>query len=244
MNFVKSQIYKQKITKDGITETLKELRSKEELEQIERLKKLPEFQNKERFLSLSVQLERNRKDKYREKGVYDDDDLYFDDELLLMKNTDQPYLNVESGLYSNTQSLDGPNDQTQQLTEMEIMKKEYEETKNSILRKKKIEREKEMIKQKEKEESFLSKELKILKETKKNLSKGKKGVKYPHRLFTVKSFIKVKPNQKEENNNTNKEEESIQLKKKNKDINDDSSDRPQKKIISLVSGYSDESESD
>lgn len=242
MNFVKSQIYKQKITKDGITETLKELRSKEELEQIERIKKLPEFQNKERFLSLSVQLERNKKEKYRGKKIYDDDDLYFDDELLLMKNTDQPYLNVEGGLYSNVQSLDDPNYQTEQLTEMEIMKKEYEETKKSILRKKKIEKEKEMIKQREKEECFLSKELKILKETKKNLSKGIKRVKYPPRLFPVKSVIEVKPNQKEENNNTNKEEDPIQIKTKNKDINDDSRDRPQKKIISLVSGYSDESD--
>lgn len=239
MNFVKSQIYKQQITKHGIKETVKDVRSKEELEEIERLKKLPEFQNKDRFLSLPVQLERNEREQLNEREVYYDNDLHCNDELPLINNTDQPYLKIEDGLYSNVQSSIDPSDyQTQQISEMENMKKEYEETKNNILKKKKIEKGKEMEKQKEKEECLLYKELKILKEAKKSLHKEKKIVKHPPKLFPGKSFIKVKPNQKDEKNNTNKEE-PIQLKKINKDINNNNR---QKVTISLVSGYSDESD--
>ncbi|CAG9478757.1 unnamed protein product [Plasmodium vivax] len=57
MNFVKTHIYEQEYTNEGIKEQEKDARSAKEIDENKRLKELPEFKRDNQFLSLSEQLE-------------------------------------------------------------------------------------------------------------------------------------------------------------------------------------------
>ncbi|CXI73516.1 conserved Plasmodium protein, unknown function [Plasmodium berghei] len=60
MNFVKTYIYKQEYTEEGIKELEKDARSVKEIDENKILKDLPEFKRGNNFLSLSEQLELNK----------------------------------------------------------------------------------------------------------------------------------------------------------------------------------------
>ncbi|CAD2109297.1 hypothetical protein YYG_02522 [Plasmodium vinckei petteri] len=63
MNFVKTYIYKQEYTEEGIKELEKDARSVKEIDENKILKDLPEFKRSNDFLSLSEQLELNKINK-------------------------------------------------------------------------------------------------------------------------------------------------------------------------------------
>ncbi|CDU19254.1 conserved protein, unknown function [Plasmodium yoelii] len=63
MNFVKTYIYKQEYTEEGIKELEKDARSVKEIDENKILKDLPEFKRGNSFLSLSEQLELNKNNK-------------------------------------------------------------------------------------------------------------------------------------------------------------------------------------
>ncbi|CAD2097930.1 conserved Plasmodium protein, unknown function [Plasmodium vinckei lentum] len=63
MNFVKTYIYKQEYTEEGIKELEKDARSVKEIDENKILKDLPEFKRGNDFLSLSEQLELNKNNK-------------------------------------------------------------------------------------------------------------------------------------------------------------------------------------
>ncbi|SBT33995.1 conserved Plasmodium protein, unknown function [Plasmodium ovale wallikeri] len=72
MNFVKTYIYKQEITNDGIRELEKDARSVKEIDENKILKELPEFKRDNQFLSLSEQLDLNKNNKVTTQDDNDD----------------------------------------------------------------------------------------------------------------------------------------------------------------------------
>ncbi|SPJ10489.1 conserved Plasmodium protein, unknown function [Plasmodium sp. DRC-Itaito] len=78
MNFVKTHIYKQEYTEDGILEIEQDTRSSKEKDAEKILKELPEFKRDNKFLSLSEQLElkKNSNNKENVSSLENENNMY------------------------------------------------------------------------------------------------------------------------------------------------------------------------
>ncbi|CRG94131.1 conserved Plasmodium protein, unknown function [Plasmodium gallinaceum] len=182
MNFVKTHIYKQIYTNEGIQELEKDTRSKKELVENQILKGLPEFKRDNQFLSLSEQLELKKNTATLEDND-NNTNLYG---LPSLTEEDLEY-------YENYEKNDNYSIEKLKERERELVNEFNEAIKGYIKKKRKKETDLDILK-----------ENVNLSEIKKSINK-KKAVEFKP---TVKAIIKTKKNK----NTINSENKKINLK--------------------------------
>ncbi|CAA9987705.1 conserved Plasmodium protein, unknown function [Plasmodium knowlesi strain H] len=178
MNFIKTHIYEQEYTNEGIKEHEKDARSAKEIDENKRLKELPEFKRDHQFLSLSEQLEL-KKNNNNGTGT-----LGKDDEAGLVNIYDMPNMTEEyAEYYDNYAKHDNYSIEKIREREKEV-EFEFKEAIKNYAKKKEL-------KEKEDEVDLLKEESNHvnLSEIKKNIIKKKKII--PMKT-SVKAIIKTK----------------------------------------------------
>ncbi|KJP87820.1 hypothetical protein AK88_02576 [Plasmodium fragile] len=181
MNFIKTHIYEQEYTNEGIKEHEKDARSAKEIDENNRLKELPEFKRDNQFLSLSEQLELKKNNNSGAGGPGKED------EAGLANIYDMPNMTEEyAEYYDNYAKHDNYSIQKIREREKEV-EFEFKEALKSYAKKKELkEKEDEADLWKEEESNHLN-----LREIKKNMIKKKKKI-IPVNKTSVKAIIKTK----------------------------------------------------
>ncbi|ANQ07841.1 Uncharacterized protein PCOAH_00022780 [Plasmodium coatneyi] len=178
MNFIKTHIYEQEFTNEGIKEHEKDARSAKEIDENKRLKELPEFKRDNQFLSLSEQLELKKNNNSGTGG------LGKDDEAGLLNIYDMPNMTEEyAEYYDNYAKHDNYSVEKIREREKEV-EFEFKEAIKNYAKKKEL-------KEKEDEADLWKEESNHvnLREVKKNIIKKKKII--PVKT-SVKAIIKTK----------------------------------------------------
>ncbi|GAW80497.1 hypothetical protein, conserved [Plasmodium gonderi] len=214
MNFVKTHIYKQEYTNEGIKELEKDARSTKEIDQNKILKELPEFKRNNQFLSLSEQLELN-KNNSTNNVVYgkDDNDGEGHMNIYAMPNLTEEYAEY----YESYAKNDNYSAEKIRQREYEV-ELEFKEAIKSFVKKK------ELNEKKNNSDLFREETNVNLKEIKKNIIKNKKKNEVKS---NVKAIIKTK------------KKTSIACPENHVDIKKHT---PQEENNSLLIGYSDYSD--
>ncbi|KYN99451.1 hypothetical protein PGSY75_1007400 [Plasmodium gaboni] len=218
MNFVKTHIYKQEYTEDGILEIEQDTRSSKEKDAEKILKELPEFKRDNQFLSLSEQLELKKITNNKENvSSYDNENNMYD----IINGMDNPTEYDENYDMNNNYSFN-----KLQQREKEIAYEYNEAIKDCF--KKKEQKDKNNFKN-------LPEENINIKEIKKKIIKQKnKKILNPN----IKAIIKTK--KKNENKKTDKINDVDN--NESKHSNDKNKENVETKQTCLLYGYSDYSD--
>ncbi|SCM22972.1 conserved Plasmodium protein, unknown function [Plasmodium chabaudi adami] len=215
MNFVKTYIYKQEYTEEGIKELEKDARSVKEIDENKILKDLPEFKRGNNFLSLSEQLELNKNNKGNTtKENQDNSNLL-----------DIPNLNEENiDLYGNHEIFDNYSFEKIQEREKEVAN-EYKEAIKDYVKKKEL---KNITSHDDILKDDINHDFKKIKKEIINKKKNNNETK-----TNVKAIIKTTKKKNDNSNSDNKNSQHKELLKNN--------EQPQQTSF-LLSGYSDNSD--
>ncbi|GAB66006.1 hypothetical protein PCYB_081670, partial [Plasmodium cynomolgi strain B] len=178
MNFIKTHIYEQEYTNEGIKEHEKDARSAKEINENKRLKELPEFKRDNQFLSLSEQLELKKNNNNGGGG------LGKEDEAGLINIYDMPNMTEEyAEYYDNYAKHDIYSIEKIREREKEV-EFEFKEAIRSYAKKKELKEKEDEADLRKEESNHVN-----LREIKKNMNKKKKIT--PVKT-SVKAIIKTK----------------------------------------------------
>ncbi|EUD67496.1 hypothetical protein C922_02202 [Plasmodium inui San Antonio 1] len=173
MNFIKTHIYEQEYTNDGIKEHEKDARSAKEIDENNRLKELPEFKRDNQFLSLSERLE------LKKNSNSDGGGLEKEDEEGITNIYDMPNMTEEYAEYYENYAKHDNYSAEKIMERQKELEFEFKEAIKSYAKKKEL-------KEKEGEEDLWKEESNHvnLREIKKNVIKKKE-------ITPVKSSVKA-----------------------------------------------------